>query len=263
MKWHDPGTYGAKVGAEYDDLYPGDPDETEAAVEALCELARRSSTEASVLEFGSGTGRLALPIAARGVRAVGIEASGLMAEQMAEKHGGEMVEVTIGDFLTLNLEEQFAVVVLPLNGIFGPADRDAQIACFRNAARHLQPDGCFVVEAFVLRPEQLNGDWWVAPRYVFDQHVELQLCRYDTASHTLERHQVHLRPDGLRFLRLGDRYAWPGELDLMAKAAGLQLRSRHGGWHGEPFGPASFSHVSIYGRAPEATASASKDFGAA
>lgn len=246
MKWHDPGTYGAKVGAEYDELYPGDPSETEEAVRALSDLARRSTAEASVLEFGSGTGRLALPLAARGIRVAGIEASAVMAEQMARKPGGKRVDVAVGDFLTLDLQELFSVVVLPLNGIFGPADRDAQIACFRNAARHLQPDGCFVIEAFVLRPEQLHGDWWVAPRYVFDQHVELQLCRYDTTSHTLERHQVHLRPDGLRFIRLADRYAWPGELDLMAKAAGLRLRSRQGSWSGEPFGPASFSHVSVY-----------------
>lgn len=252
MKWHDPGTYGAKVGSEYDDLYPGYPAETEAAVKALSKLARQSTAGASVLEFGSGTGRLALPLAASGVRVVGIEASEVMADQMAKKPGGELVDVAVGDFLNLDLQERFSVVVLPLNGIFGPADRDAQIACFRNAARHLQPGGCFVVEAFVLRPEQLHGDWWVAPRYVFDQHVELQLCRYDTASHTLERHQVHLRPDGVRFLRLADRYAWPGELDLMARAANLRLRSRHGGWQQESFGPASFTHVSIYEAAPGA-----------
>lgn len=90
------------------------------------------------------------------------------------------------------------MVVLPLNGIFGPADRDAQIACFRNAARHLEPDGCFAIETFVLRPEQLRGDWWIAPRSIHHEHVELQLCRYDTAAHVLERNLVHLRPEGLR-----------------------------------------------------------------
>jgi SAM-dependent methyltransferase len=245
MRSHDPGTYGTKVGAEYDELYPGDPVETESAVATLCRLAEEAGGR-SILEFGSGTGRLAIPLAGRGPEVVGIEASQTMADQMAAKPGGELVQVVVGDFLSLELDRSFSVVVLPFNGIFGPANRDDQLACFSNAARHLEPGGCFVVEAFVLRPEQLRGDWWVAPRYVFDDHVELQLCRYDTASHTLERNLVHLRSDGIRFLRLGDRYAWPGELDLMARAAGLRLRHRYGGWNGEEFGPSSFSHVSIY-----------------
>lgn len=252
MQWHDPGTYGAKVGADYDLLYPGDRQETEAAVKALSALAGGTAGAESVLEFGSGTGRLAIPLAANGLEVTGIEASATMARQMAAKPGGDRVNVVIGDFLSVDAGARFSVVVLPLNGIFGPADREAQIACFRNAARHLQSDGCFVIEAFVLRPEQLRGDWWVAPRYIHDDHVELQLCRYDTATNTLERNLVHLRSDGLHFLRLGDRYAWPGELDLMAREAGLRLRSRHGGWSSESFGPSTYTHVSVYELGPAA-----------
>lgn len=240
---HDPGTYGAKIGTDYDSLYPGDPEETEAAVSALAALAGPGG---SVLEFGSGTGRLALPLAEKGLRVAGIEASETMLSQMRDKPNGGSVDGLLGDFLATRVKGQFSVVVLALNGIFGPADRNAQIACFRNAARHLEPGGCFVVEAFVLRPEQLRGEWLVAPRFIGDEHIELQVSRYDTTAHVLERTMVHLRPEGMRFVKLADRYAWPGELDLMARAAGLRLRSRHGGWGQEPFGPSSVMHVSAY-----------------
>ena len=172
-----------------------------------------------------------------------------MIAQLRTKPRGDEIEVVQGDFLKTRVEGCFSVVVLGFNGIFGPADRDAQIACFRNAACHLEPQGCFVVEAFVLRPEQLHGDWWIMPRSVQHEHIELQICRYEVAAHILERTMVHLRPDGLRFVKLADRYAWPGELDLMARAAGLMLRSRNGGWRGETFGPSTYTHVSVYQRA--------------
>jgi SAM-dependent methyltransferase len=248
MKGHDPGTYAAKVGADYDLLYPGDPVETEAAATTLHALAREAGGD-SVLEFGIGTGRLGLPLLGRGLRVAGIEASQTMIAQLRTKPRGDEIDIVRGDFLNARVKGRFSVVVLGFNGIFGPADRDAQIACFRNAARHLEPEGCFVVEAFVLRPEQLHGDWWIMPRSVQHEHVELQICRYEVATHVLERTMVHLRPDGLRFVKLADRYAWPGELDLMAKAAGLRLRSRNGGWRGEAFGPSTFTHVSVYQRA--------------
>jgi SAM-dependent methyltransferase len=248
MKGHDPGTYAAKVGADYDLLYLGDALETEAAVTALGALARSVGGSGSILEFGIGTGRLGLPLLEQGFKVAGIEASATMIEQMRTKPRGEEIEVVLGDFLSTRVEGHFSVVVLGFNGIFGPADREAQIACFSNAARHLEPGGCFVVEAFVLRPEQLHGDWWITPRSVQHEHIELQVCRYDTATHILERTMVHMRPDGLRFVKLADRYAWPGELDLMARAAGLRLRSRNGGWRGEPFGPSSYTHISVYER---------------
>ncbi len=211
-------------------------------------LARREDAPGSVLEFGIGTGRIALPLLDHGVLVAGIEASETMIRQLQEKPRGDDVRIVHGDFLTTRVDGMFSVVVLAFNGIFGPADREAQIDCFRNAERHLAPGGCFVIETFVLRPDQLRGDWWVAPRSIHHEHVELQLARYDTAAHVLERTMVHLRPDGMRFLKLTDRYAWPGELDLMARAAGLRLRSRHGGWRNEPFTASSTAHVSIYER---------------
>jgi hypothetical protein len=141
------------------------------------------------------------------------------------------------------------LVALLFNTVFGLPSKEAQISCFRNAERHLEPGGCFVVEAYVLRPEQLSGEWSIVPRNVQHDHVELQLSRYDPATQLLERTLVHLRREGLGFVTVLDAYAWPGELDLMARAAGLRLRSRAGGWSNEPFGAASNKHVSVYDRA--------------
>jgi SAM-dependent methyltransferase len=246
---HDPRTYAGKVGAEYDQLYPEEHLDTEAAVLGLAQLASSGGRKGSILEFGVGTGRLVLPLVEQGFRVAGIEASETYAAQLRDKPRGDGVEVLVGDFLKDRVQGAFSVVVLAFNGIFGPATRDDQIACFRNAARHLESGGCFVIETFVLRPEQLRGEWWISPRFVAHEHIELQFSRYDPSRQVLERTMVHLLPDGLRFLKVADRYAWPGELDLMARAARLRLRSRAGGWNGEPFDGSSHKHISVYERA--------------
>jgi SAM-dependent methyltransferase len=246
---HDPGAYGHTVGADYDRLYPDAHLETEATVAAVARLASGGGEKASVLEFGIGTGRLALALVDQGFTVAGIEASAEMVEQLRKKPRAAAIDVVIGDFATTRVPGRFAVVLLTFNAIFALPDRDAQIACFENAARHLEPDGRFVVEAFVLRPEQLSGQWSILPRSVQHEHVELQLARYDPAGSRIERTLLHLRPDGVRLFSVADTYAWPGELDLMARAAGLRLRSRAGGWAGEPFDATSDKHVSIYERA--------------
>jgi SAM-dependent methyltransferase len=245
-----PAAYGDAVGTDYDALYPDTVFETEATVAALADLAGSAPVgQRSILEFGIGTGRLALPLTERSFRVVGIEASDAMVEQLRAKPRGTEIEVVVGDFVHECVSGTFSVVVLSLNGITDPPTRDAQIECFRNAARHLEPRGCFVIETFVLHPDQLRGDWSIWPRIVAHEHVELELSRFDPATSIVERTLVHLRPDGTRFITVKDNYAWPGELDLMARAAGLRLRSRHGGWGGEPFDAASRRHVSIYERA--------------
>jgi SAM-dependent methyltransferase len=246
---HDAAGYGEAHAAEYDLLYPPESFDTDAAVAALAALAQSvPGDEPSILEFGVGTGRLALPLLARGVRVAGIEASDAMIKTLLAKPHGEEIAVVLGDFVRAEVEGVFSVVVLALNGITDPPTRDGQIACFRNAARHLRAGGCFVVETAVLHRDELDGDWTVWPRIVAHEHVELQLSRYDIATSVLERTLVHLRPEGIRLVTVEDNYAWPGELDLMAGAAGLRLRSRHGGWQGERFDASSRRHVSIYER---------------
>ena len=235
--------YGDSVASDYDALYAGPTLDTSAAVEALATLAGDGG---SVLEFGLGTGRIALPLVERGLEVAGIEVSAAMIDRFREKPGSGEIEVVLGDFTRATAGRHFSVVVLTFNTIFGLPDRDAQIACFGNAASHLEPGGCFVIEAFVLRPEQLTGDWSLVPRAVAADHVELQLARYDTSAHRIERTLVHLGPDGVRLVPVADVYAWPGELDLMARMAGLRLRSRAGGWQNEPFDASSLKHVSVY-----------------
>jgi SAM-dependent methyltransferase len=245
---YDPASYGEALGAEYDTLYPESQDalETDATVTALATLAGESR---SVLEFGIGTGRVGLLLVELGFRVAGIEASEKMASQLREKPRGREIDVVIGDFADAAVGATFSVVALIFNTVFGLPTREAQIACFRNAERHMEPGGCFVVEAFVLRPEQLTGEWTIRPRNVQHEHVELQLSRYDAGTHRMERTLVHVRPAGARFVTVTDNYAWPGELDLLASAAGLRLRSRAGGWAGEPFDASSHRHVSVYVRA--------------
>jgi SAM-dependent methyltransferase len=243
---HDPRAYGDSVGSDYDRLYPPAALDTSATVAALVALAGPSG---SILELGIGTGRLALPLVERGLRVAGIEASTAMVDQLRAKPGSSALDVVIGDFATARVGARFGVVVIALNAIFALPDRDAQIECFRNAERHLEPGGYFVVEAYVLRAEQLNGEWSIAPRLVQHDHVELQLALYDAAAGHVERRLVHLHASGVDIVAVRDSYAWPGELDLMARAANLDLVSRAASWTGETFDARSSSHVSVYGRA--------------
>ena len=247
MNAYDPASYGETIGAEYDLLYPASCFETEATVAALATLARSApDSGGSILEFGIGTGRLALPLLEQGFKMAGIDASEAMLTHLKAKPRGKEIDVVLDNFATARVEGLFSVVVLAINGITDPPTREAQLACFRNARRHLEPGGCFVIETYVLHAEQLSGDWSIWPRLVQHEHVELQLSRYDPATSVLERTLVHLRPEGVHLVAVKDNYAWPGELDLMARAAGLRLRSRHAGWLGEVFDASSRNHVSIY-----------------
>lgn len=245
MNAYDPARYGKLVGDDYDRLYPGDPDETRASVDALARLARERPQE-SLLELGIGTGRIALGLHRLGVRVAGIDGSEAMIAQLRAKPHGDEIDVTIGDYRSTRIDETFATVALLYNGIFDPRGAEAQIDIFRNAARHLDIGGRFVVESFVLNDRQRGGDWWIDPRYVASSHVELQFARYDVASNKVERTLVHLRPTGLQFLAVTDTYASPGELDLIGRIAGFKLLARSAGWRDEPYTATSARHVSVY-----------------
>jgi SAM-dependent methyltransferase len=248
MSEHDPDAYGAAVGAAYDALYPDSHDamETDATVALLERLAAGEDGAGSVLEFGVGTGRIALGLKERGVAVAGIEGSEAMVAQLRAKPGGREVPVVVGDFVSASVDGAFDVVVMALNTIFAPGSRADQMACFSNAARHLRPGGLFVVEAYVLQPDQLSGGWSIWPRSVGGDHVELQLARYDLPTNRVERTLVHLRPAGVDLVEVKDTYAWPTELDLMAEACGFTLRARTADWKGAEFTGTSTSHVSVY-----------------
>lgn len=248
MNGHDERAYGAAVGSEYDVLYPASAPEfqTEAAVALLSELASDGGSQGRILEFGIGTGRLAIPLSRRGFGVVGIDGSAEILQQLQAKRGAEDLHVVRGDFINTEVPGLFSLVVLAVNTIFAPSSRAAQIECFRNAARHLSSDGRFVVEAYLLRPEQLSGAWSIWPRLVGSERVEMQVARYDLASNHVERTLIHLRPEGTRLIQVNDCYAWPGELDLMAQLAGFELEDRYGDWTKKAFSNSCDRHVSIY-----------------
>jgi SAM-dependent methyltransferase len=226
-------------------LYPAEGLETEATVDFLAELAQRHP-DRSVLELGIGTGRLAIELHHRGLRVAGIEASERMVGALRDKAPEAPIEVTIGDYATARVPGSFAVVALVFNNILDPRGLQTQLALFSNAARHLAPGGCFVIEAFVLGDDARNGNWVVSPRYVGPDHVELQLARFDIETGTLERTLVHLRPDGSEFVSVKDVYSGPAELDVMAHVSGMTRIARYSSWRRDPFTAQSRRHISVY-----------------
>ena len=210
-------------------------------VEVLADLAagRRA------LEFAAGTGRVALALAARGVDVSGIELSEAMTARLRAKPGAERVPVTIGDMATTRVPGEFGLVYLVYNTITNLLTQDEQVACFANAAAHLVPGGCFLIEVFVPRLRQLPPGNTLVAYEVADDHVGVD--EYDVLAQRLVSH--HALP-GRPFGRSHHRYAWPAEYDLMARLAGLEPHARWADWHRRPFTADSESHVSVW-RKPE------------
>ena len=188
MNDYGPATYGDRIAEIYDRFHPGAGDAT-AQLRALAALAGRSGA----LELGIGTGRVALPLAERGVAVHGVDASEAMIDKLRAKPGGASIPVTIGDFAEVPVDGTFALIFAVFNTFFALTTQDAQVRCFRRAAEH---------------------------------------------------------ESGTRIYPVQLRYAWPSELDLMARLAGLRLRERWHDWTGAPFTAASTSHISVYEREP-------------
>jgi SAM-dependent methyltransferase len=216
---------------------------TDETVETLTRLARGGR----VLEFGIGTGRVSLPLAAQGLEVCGVEASEAMVAQLRAKPGGDAIPVVIDDFADADVDGRFDLVVLVFNTLFNLATQDAQCRCFANAARHLTDQGAFVVEAFVPDMRRFDGDQTVRALDIEDAHVVLEVARHDPVTQQVQSARVIVdEQHGIQTLQVKIRYAWPSELDLMARLAGLSLAERWAGWSGEPFTPQSTNHVSIY-----------------
>ena len=242
MPEHDPAEYGRGIADSYDELYGALP-ETDEAVIRLAELAGAGP----VLELGVGTGRLALPLIARGLEVYGVDASSEMVDRLrgaAASRGG--LTGVVADFTEFDVDQRFPLAVLAINTIFALPSQDAQVRCFANVARHLTPGGRFVVEAYVLDPSVFRSGPALLPRQATADHIELQVARYDPVTQFVDRTLVHLRNEGVRLVPVRDRYASPGELDLMDRMAGLRLSERWAGWSGERFEDTSVRHVSVY-----------------
>ena len=216
----------------------------EAALDVLEELA----SGGRVLELGIGTGLLALPLAARGVEVHGIDASPEMLAALRAKPGGEALPVTLGDFADVDVEGEFALVYVVYNTLFALQTQEEQVRCFRNVAARLAPGGAFVVEAFVPDLSQLSAGQGVRLLHMTDDRVGIRIFQHDPVRQKLKSRHVVFNESGTRLFPVEIRYAWPSELDLMARLAGLSLRARWGDWRRSEFDAKSEKHVSLYER---------------
>jgi trans-aconitate methyltransferase len=201
------------------------------------------------LELGIGTGRIALPLAARGIRVDGIDFSPAMVDELRTKPGGDQLSVTIGDFADVPVAGAYRLIYVVFNSLFNLLTQDDQIRCFENVAAHLTSDGTFVIEALVpaFLYEKSNHQY-VEAEAIEVNAVRLDVLRHDPATQMIEESHVLLSEAGIRFNPVVQRYSWPSELDLMARIAGLRLKQRWGGWYQQPFNSDSRLHVSVYGR---------------
>jgi SAM-dependent methyltransferase len=234
--------FGEGIADRFDERYAhlGEPAVVDPIVDFLVERARGGAA----LELGIGTGRIALPLARRGLRVHGIELSEAMVARLCAKPGAELVGVTIGDFATTTAEGTFSVAYLVANTIMNLTTQDEQVACFRNVAAHLEPGGYFVIEVLVpglrrLPPGEIFQPFDVSPSHLgFDE--------YDVAQQGLISHHYWIEEGRVEVFSPPFRYVWPSELDLMAQLAGMELRERWGGWEREPFTSESDMHVSVW-----------------
>jgi SAM-dependent methyltransferase len=245
MQAYDITTYGERMAEVYDQ-WPGVPQNTGAIVAGLLRLAGPGP----ILELGIGTGRIALPLAQHGLRVHGIDASPAMVAQLRQKPGGEHIPVTIGNFADMTVKGRFTLIFVVFNTFFGLLSQEDQVRCVQGVAQHLTDDGVFVLEAFVPDLTRYDRGQRVEARQVDTDHVRLEASVHDPVQQRVVTQQVILTEQGMRLYPVQVRYAWPSELDLMARLAGLQLRHRWAGWAEEPFTATSGSHVSVYGHAP-------------
>ena len=237
--------FGERVAEQYDDSAADmfEPAVVDPVVEFLADLAGGGAA----LELGIGTGRIALPLARRGVPVHGIDLSAAMVARLRAKPGADQIGVTIGDFATTRVEGRFSLAYLVFNTIMNLTTQDEQVACFQNVAAHLEPGGCFVIEVMVPDLQRLPPGETVRPFTV--SPTRLGFDEYDVASQGLISHHYVVAGGNLDVASVPFRYVWPAELDLMARLAGMTPRERWSGWRREPFTSDSTRHVSVWEKA--------------
>jgi SAM-dependent methyltransferase len=243
VKSFDPTTsFGEDVAATYDDHLRGDEAETVACLERL-------ARGGPALELAIGTGRIGLPLAARGIRVDGIEQSAAMIARLRAKPGGDLIAVTMGDMANVPVGGSYRLIFLVFNTLYNLLTQDDQVRCFQSVARHLSEDGVFLVEALVPNSlYRLPENQYVDAEAVEVDQVTLDVGRFDPVTQLLDESHVTLSRAGIRVGPIVTRYVWPSEMDLMARIAGLRLHERWAGWNREPFDARATRHVSVYGR---------------
>jgi SAM-dependent methyltransferase len=234
-------TYGDEVAECYDAWF-GEWLDSAEAVARLTQLAGSGPA----LELGIGTGRVALRLLEHGVAVHGIDASEAMVAKLRAKPGGDRIPVTIGDFSEVPVTGSYALVFAAAGTFFELQSQQAQVRCFHNVARCLQPGGLFVIDALLPDTSRHQPDQGLRIIRAGPDHLVLRSRQFDSAQQRLVSHYVILSESGIRFMTARFRYAWPGELDLMAVTAGLELKERLGTWQGRPFTKDSTHHISIY-----------------
>ena len=234
-------SFGDEAAATYEDHLRGDE---EAAVAFLERLADGGPA----LELAIGTGRIALPLAARGIRVDGIDFSSAMVAKLRAKAGGDRLEVTMGDFADVPVDGSYRLIYLVYNTFNNLLTQDDQVRCFENVAAHLTDDGSFLIEAGV--PNHLFAEHdgqYVHAESIGVHEVWLDVGRHDPVTQHHDETHVRLTGDGVQLYPIVQRYTWPSELDLMARIAGLRLKERWDGWDRAPF-TSTGNVVSVYGR---------------
>jgi SAM-dependent methyltransferase len=248
MEGYGPETYGDRWAGVYDTWVEErlGGDSARAAVDGLAELAAGGR----VLELAVGTGRIALPLAERGLEVHGVDASEAMVARLRARPGGAAIPVTIGDFADVAVDGTFDLVFVVFNTFFALTSQERQIECFHNVARHLTAGGVFVLEAFVPNVARFDRGHTVRPLRMTADEVDVEVSLHDPATQTVQSQHIVIGRDGTRLQPVHLRYAWPSELDLMARLAGLELRERWARWDRSPFTASSEAHVSVYARRP-------------
>jgi hypothetical protein len=243
MEDYDAATYGERVAGVYDEITEGRFD-VAATVDLLAELVG----DGRALELAIGTGRLALPLAGRGVPVDGIDVSVAMIARLRAKPGGDAIQVTMGNFADVGVEARYRLIFLAFNTFFALLSQEEQIRCFTNVAEHLDGHGMFLLEAFVPDLARFDRGQRISALDVGADRVRLDVSCHDAFNQRVDSSHIVLTEEGVKLYPVSLRYAWPTELDLMARLAGLQLRHRWAGWHKEAFGSDSSTHVSVYGK---------------
>ena len=244
MKGYGPATFGALMADVYDTERGNPPAaKTKRSVEFLADLAGGGT----ILELAIGTGRVALPLAQRGLSIAGIDASPEMVAKLRAKPGGDAIPVTIGDIADFDVDGSYDLVFLVFNTLFNLTAQADQVSCFQSVARHLAPTGAFALEAFVPDVARFADGQCVRGSDVTIDSATLEVSVHDPVAQTIQYQYIVITEDGTRLYPVPMRYVWPSELDLMARLAGLELRERWGGWDRSPFTATSSEHVSVYG----------------
>ena len=234
-------TYGDHLADVYDEWFDT---VDEAAIDRLAELAGGGR----VLELGIGTGRVALPLVARGIEVHGIDASEAMVSKLRRRPGAESINVTMGNFADVQVAGEFRLIFVVFNTFFGLVTQEEQVRCFQNVAARLGPGGTFVIEVFVPDMSRFQGGQELRTREVTTERVSLQASLHDSLSQRVKSQYIVFRNNQVNSYPVEIRYCWPSELDLMARLAGLRLRDRWGNWARGEFNATSEKHISVYER---------------